>query len=135
MLIGSKLKRLRELKNLNQEEIAKKLNITKQAYSKIERNETKLDIDRLKDLSEIFEIPLDELLKLDENSINLNHAKECDSPNQFTGTMSTVNNFYYGNEMTPILEKTIQTQQEIITRLENEVAFLRKTLEGSLEKK
>jgi transcriptional regulator with XRE-family HTH domain len=113
MQIGSKLKRLREMKNLKQEEIAKKLNISKQAYSKIEREETKLDIQRIMDLSEIFEVSPEDLLKIE--GVSLNHAKECDSPNQFTGAMSTVNNhYYYGNELTPLLQKTIESQQESI---------------------
>ena len=134
MLIGSKLKRLREMKNLKQEEIAKKLNISKQAYSKIERDETKLDVQRIIELSEIFEVNPEELLKGD--GVYFNHAKECDSPNQFTGAMSTVNNhYYYGNEQGPLLQKTIETQQETIKRLETEVNFLRKLLEEQLGKK
>ena len=134
MHIGSRLKRLREMKNLKQEEIAKRLNISKQAYSKIERDETKLDIQRIMDLSDIFEVTPEELLKLD--GINFNHAKECDSPNQFTGAMSTVNNhYYYGNELTPLLQKTIETQQETIKRLESDVSYLRKLLEEQMGNK
>ena len=129
MQIGNKLKRLRELKNLNQEEVAQKLNITKQAYSKIERNETKLDLERIMDLAEIFEIKPEDLLR--EDNINLNIAKECDS-NQFSGTGTIHNNYYYGTASTPILQKTIEAQQEAIKRLEAEIAYLRKLLETQL---
>jgi transcriptional regulator with XRE-family HTH domain len=129
MQIGNKLKRLRELKNLNQEEVAQKLNITKQAYSKIERNETKLDLERIMDLAEIFEIKPEDLLR--EDNINLNFAKECDS-NQFSGTGTIHNNYYYGTESAPMLQKTIEAQQETIKRLEAEIAFLRKMLEEQI---
>ncbi len=129
------MKRLREIKNLKQEDVAKRLNISKQAYSKIERDETKLDIQRIMDLSEIFEVSAEELLKSDYD-ININQAKECDSPTQFTGAMSTVNNhYYYGNETTPLLQKTIESQQETIKRLEAEVTYLRKLLEEQIGKK
>ena len=130
MQIGNKLKRLRELKNLNQEEVAQKLNITKQAYSKIERNETKLDLERIMDLAEIFEIKPEDLLR--EDNINLNYAKECDYENQFSGTSTIHNNYYYGTESTPILQKTIEAQQETIKRLEAEIDYLRKLLETQL---
>lgn len=129
MQIGNKLKRLRELKNLNQEEVAQKLNITKQAYSKIERNETKLDLERIMDLAEIFEIKPEDLLR--EDNINLNFAKECDS-NQFSGTGTIHNNYYYGTESAPMLQKTIEAQQDTIKRLEAEIAFLRKMLEEQI---
>ena len=43
MKIGDKLKRIRDIKGLKQEEVAALLKITPQAYSKVERNETKLD--------------------------------------------------------------------------------------------
>ncbi len=132
MQIGNKLKRLRELKNLNQEEVAKKLNITKQAYSKIERNETKLDLDRIVDLAEIFDIKPEELFN--EESINISIAKECEAPNQQnSGNLNTTYNYYYGNEAIPILQKTIDNQQETIKRLESEITYLRKLLEAQID--
>jgi hypothetical protein len=73
------------------------------------------------------------MFEFDDPSIQ---AKECDSPTQFTGAMSTVNNhYYYGNETTPLLQKTIESQQETIKRLESELSYLRKLLEEQLGKK
>ena len=135
MQIGSKLKRLREMKNLKQEDIAKKLNISKQAYSKIERDETKLDIQRIMDLSDIFEVTPEELIKGDSCNINLNQPKECNNQ-QFSGNLSTINNhYYYGNELTPLLQKTIDSLQEIIKRQEAEITYLRRLVEEQLAKK
>jgi transcriptional regulator with XRE-family HTH domain len=135
MHIGSKLKRLREIKNLKQEDVAKRLNISKQAYSKIERDETKLDIQRIMDLSEIFEVSAEELLRGESCNVNLNQPKECNNQ-QFSGNLSTINNhYYYGNEITPLLQKTIESQQETIKRLESELLYLRKLLEEQLGKK
>lgn len=134
MQMGSKLKRLREIKNLKQEDIAKRLNISKQAYSKIERDETKLDIDRIVNLSEIFEVTPEELFK--SEGTNINQAKDCDTSNQqYSGTLSTINHYYYGNEHAPLLQKTIDSQQETIKRQEAEIAYLRKLVEEQLAKK
>jgi transcriptional regulator with XRE-family HTH domain len=135
MHIGSKLKRLREIKNLKQEDVAKRLNISKQAYSKIERDETKLDIQRIMDLSEIFEVSAEELLRGESCNVNLNQPKECNNQ-QFSGNLITINNhYYYGNEITPLLQKTIESQQETIKRLESELLYLRKLLEEQIGKK
>lgn len=47
MQVGHKIKRIRELKGLSQAEVAKKLFISQRAYSDIENDKTKLDLDRL----------------------------------------------------------------------------------------
>ena len=58
--IGNNLRKIRELKGLKQESVAKMLNMTMQGYGKIERNETDLTISKLNKLSEVLEVsPLD----------------------------------------------------------------------------
>lgn len=62
MNIGKKLYELRKSKNLSQEEVAEKLNVTRQTVSKWETNQSTPDFDKIIPLCELFEISSDELL-------------------------------------------------------------------------
>ena len=69
MNFGKKLLDARKKANLSQEEIAEKLNITRQTVSKWESNETVPNINQVKLLAKIYKISLEELLnynKIDE---------------------------------------------------------------------
>ena len=62
MNIGEQLYELRKGKNLSQEEVADKLNVTRQTISKWETNQSTPDFDKIKPLCELYEITADELL-------------------------------------------------------------------------
>lgn len=71
MNIGEKLFELRKAKNLSQEEVADKLNVTRQTVSKWETNQSTPDFDKIVPLCELFEIGTEELLtgkKAEESS-------------------------------------------------------------------
>ncbi len=73
MEIKDKIKQLRKNKNLSQERLAEELNISRQAVTKWESGETMPDIDNLIQISDIFNISLDRLLKDDNCVDNLNN--------------------------------------------------------------
>lgn len=62
MNLGERLKNLRKERNLSQEQLAEKLNVSRQAVSKWESNKTYPDIDNLILLRNIFNITLDDLI-------------------------------------------------------------------------
>lgn len=62
MNIGEKLYELRKEKNLSQEEVADKLNVTRQTISKWETNQTTPDFDKIIPICELYEISSNELL-------------------------------------------------------------------------
>ena len=62
MNIGEKLYELRKEKHLSQEEVAEKLDVTRQTISKWETNQSTPDFDKIKPLCELYEISADELL-------------------------------------------------------------------------
>jgi len=72
-MIGHKIKRYRELRNYSQDYLANKLGISQNAYSKIETNQTKLRVDRLKQIAAALEIPEEELIN-NETSIVFNNG-------------------------------------------------------------
>lgn len=70
MNIGEKLFELRKSKNLSQEEVAEKLNVTRQTVSKWETNQSTPDFDKILPLCELFEISTEELLTGKKTEVN-----------------------------------------------------------------
>lgn len=74
MNLGKKLKDARIKVNLSQDEVAEKLNITRQTLSNWENNKFYPDILYVIELSDLYNLSLDELVKGNKNMIN--HIKE-----------------------------------------------------------
>lgn len=68
-IIIEKIKEYRKKKGFSHENMADELHISQAAYSKIEKNETKLTVDRLYQIAEILEAPVYELLDTTPNNI------------------------------------------------------------------
>jgi transcriptional regulator with XRE-family HTH domain len=58
MEVGQKIARLRELKGLSQENLAKALGMSQSGYAKIERNEVSVSIEKLEKISRILEVQM-----------------------------------------------------------------------------
>ncbi len=63
-MLGNKIQKLRKENNLTQEELAEKIDVTRQTISKWELNESTPDIIYSKKIAETFNISLDELLEI-----------------------------------------------------------------------
>lgn len=75
MKFEEKLINLRKQKILSQEELAEKLNVTRQTISKWELGQTKPDIDKIKEISNLFEVSVEELIN-DESDIQKESAEQ-----------------------------------------------------------
>jgi transcriptional regulator with XRE-family HTH domain len=64
LIFRERLKNLREEKDLMQEEVAKKLNISTSAYGYYEQGRNEPSLETVKQLAEIFEVTADYLLGL-----------------------------------------------------------------------
>ena len=60
--IGKKIKSLRQMKGWSQAEIAEMLNISVPAFSKIETDITDINVSRLKQIADIFGVPITDML-------------------------------------------------------------------------
>jgi transcriptional regulator with XRE-family HTH domain len=67
--INYNLRKIRELKNLSQEYLARELDISKRAYSMIENGETPLTTERLELICEILEIKPYEVYMFDSEDV------------------------------------------------------------------
>lgn len=70
MNIGEKLFELRKAKNMTQDYVAEKLNVSRQSVSKWETNQSTPDFDKIVPLCELYEISPNELL-MDEKKENV----------------------------------------------------------------
>jgi transcriptional regulator with XRE-family HTH domain len=57
------IKKRREQKGLRQQDMAEKLNMTVRSYQNLESGSTRLDIERLEQVAEVLETPMEDLLK------------------------------------------------------------------------
>lgn len=76
MSLGEQLKKLRESKGFSQEDVAKKIGVTRQAVYKWENDKSCPDIDNLILWSEMYNVTLDELIKGNQNIKEKIHIDE-----------------------------------------------------------
>jgi len=77
--IGYNIRQLRHKLNVNQQEISKRLKISIPAYSKIETGFTDINITRLYQIADLFQVPITEILKDGQNSANANQSEEINA--------------------------------------------------------
>lgn len=114
-----KIRLMRELKKWSQEQMAEKLNISANGYAKIERGETQLTLPRLQQLSEIFEISLDDLVKEDEQGFVIIVGQNS------THCQNSGMNFGENQALITEIEKLkliIQHKDELLTLKDHELA-------------
>lgn len=79
MDIGEKLLDLRKSKHLSQEEVAEKLNVSRQTVSKWETNQSMPDFDKIAPLCELYGISADELLMIQKKETKVVEVEEIPS--------------------------------------------------------
>ena len=118
--IGHKIKKLRELKNLTQEHMAKSIGISQGAYSRMELGETEITYTKLEKISE-------ELGMKPEEVIAFNESLVFNVMNNQTGNGLVINN----NQMSDTEKNSFEQQ---ILQLKEENNYLKKVIDGLLKK-
>ena len=89
MNIAEKIVLLRKKKGISQEELANKLNTSRQAVSKWENNQSTPDLEKLVALSKYFNVTTDYLLT-DSIETSINNNSQCESNIEFQELKSEV---------------------------------------------
>lgn len=111
MNVGNRIKKYRELKNYTQQYVSERLNISQNTYSKIETGGIKLTVDRLKQISDILEMSMEDILN-DENQVfNFNNS----TIDKFYGYIETLQ-----EDNKEILLNTIEILKEQLEHLKSE---------------
>lgn len=80
MRLGQKIAELRKKDHLSQEALAEKMNVSRQAVSKWESDQSIPDIEKIVDLSELFGVTTDYLLKNGTPSFEIKNEDKKDEP-------------------------------------------------------
>ncbi len=116
MNIGENIRKIRDLKGFSQEYMAAKLKMSQRQYSRIEKEETKLDLQKLEEIGKVLEVTPIQLLGFDEKQIFNQYNNE---------TANGVYHNHFPEELKAQYEKQIAS-------LESEIAFLKKVIEEKL---
>lgn len=98
MTFGEKLQLLRKQNGMSQEQLALKLDVSRQAISKWELNNSLPDTENAIQLSQLFCVSLDYLLKDDE--LIMNHDEKSSLDQNFYNNVNSIANFNVQNDLT-----------------------------------
>jgi transcriptional regulator with XRE-family HTH domain len=119
MKIGEKIKKLREFRNLTQEHLAKTLDMTQAGYSRIERDEVDLNLNRLEQIAKVLNVSIEDILGFDANKLSFN-------------TTANDQSIVYQNQAQGLADRERQHYESRITDLQKEIDYLRGMLEKNL---
>jgi len=117
MLIGNKIRKIREFKNFTQEYVAERLNMSQSSYSRIESNEIDVSVIKLQQIADLFEIKVNELIDFDSKYF-----------------FNNVNAQTINGDLNIISDRERVLYEQQIQNLKNEVDYLKKILNSALIK-
>ena len=119
--IIEKIKEQRKKRGFSHENMAEELHISQAAYSKIEKNETKLTVDRLYQIAAILETPVYELLDVTPNNIyNQQNFYDTSVGHQ------EIQNLYQENKET--MNKLVDSFEERLKEKNKDIDFLQQLI-------
>ena len=116
MNVNDKIRMLREFNHWSQEEMAERLGMSHNGYAKIERGETKLYLDKLSQIAQIFNINLSDLVSDSEKNVFFFLQETQDH---------TSANYYGSSDLAAEIEKLkliVAHKDEIIEQKNKELA-------------
>ena len=120
--IGHNIRQVRELKNLTQEYVAKKLGVSRSFYIKVENNETQIKFEQLQALSKVMDVSLNDIIDFNDKQIfNTTHH------NHNVKTVGNVINDYQHEEMKSMYEKLL-VEKDARLQEKDEIIKMMKTL-------
>ena len=115
----NKIKEIRKDKGYSHEYMAHLLDISQVAYSKIEKNETKLTVEPLFKIAEILEAKIEEVLDIKEDRMYKKNLKDNSIDHQ------EIQNMYHDNK--EVYEKLIASKDEQIALLKSYINEIKKS--------
>lgn len=126
MSVYEKIRKIRELNRWSQEEMAKRLNMSPNGYAKIERGETKLRLEKLMQIAQVFNMDVLELMADDKGMVFMMN-ESCD----YMGATTYYHTHYAEVANSAEIEKLkliIEHKDEIIEQKNSELAALKKII-------
>lgn len=117
-MIGEKIRKIRTFKGYSQEYVSDLLRISQAAYSDIENNKTKINLERIQELAAIFNVAVNDLLNFEDNQIFNTTFKN--NAKGFFKINKVIKDFF---------DKEREAYLRQIAALNDEIAYLRKKLD------
>lgn len=133
MPVHEKIRLIRQAKGLTQEEVANKLQMSVNGYGDIERGETDVNLSRLEQIAQLFEIRLSELFGLDEktvfhvngsNNAAMGHHSNCTITTYPTDYLQLKNELEKASLIIQQKDKELELKDEKINDLNRIIALL-----------
>lgn len=122
--LGNKIRKIREIKGLKQENVADKIGLSLSSYGKIERGEVKLSVERLSTIANAMDLPINAILEFDEG-VNINFSANTFNENSHGGYYQ---NPHFNHQNVEELKSQIETLKGVIANLENIVQIQKELL-------
>lgn len=113
---------LRETNGYSQEYVAGKLNINQNTYSKLETGQSKLTVERMKQLAELYDVPADLFLETKASILNFNtgeYSRSVVLPTTYRELKASPDKLY----------------ERIIAEKEKQIGFLTKELQETKQER
>lgn len=132
MSVNEKIRKVRESKAWSQEQMAEKLNMSLNGYAKIERGETKLYLDKLEQIAQVFDIDVVELMQSDGKNICFQIESPLSSVYQGSGETQMLIEIErlklelsHAREKEGLLNKLLEQKDGEINSLKNLITLLK----------
>ena len=132
MSVNEKIRKFREAKDWSQEQMAEKLNMSLNGYAKIERGESKIYLDKLEQIAQVFDIDVVELMQSDGKNICFQIESPLGSVYQGGGETQMLIEIErlklelsHAKEKEDLLKRLLEQKDNEIQILENVVGLLK----------
>ncbi len=118
MSIADNLQKLRKTQHLSQEQMAEMMGMSKNGYGKLERGESRITVEHLQQIAQVFNIDVADLLKEDRDFTLLlgdNHGNYA-------------NHYYNNHHELEKLQLIIAHKDELLAQKDKEIELLRQLL-------
>lgn len=128
MEVHEKIKFLRLTKDWSQEDVAIKLEMSPNGYGCIERGETDVNLSRLKQIAQLYNVPISNLFDDEKNVFNFNgntqHSIIMQQPNQHNYRFDSCSSEYLQ------LQSELEKQLLVVELKDKELAMQQREIEN-----
>jgi len=113
MEIGTKIKKLRELRDYTQDYMADQLGISQPTYARIERNDTDVTLSKLEQIAEILEIKLEDLINFSDKFVFNNYTSNQANQGYIVNHFSANEKKLYEDKIILLEDKILYLQEKV----------------------
>lgn len=124
MRVCEKIKFIRQVKELSQEQMTEKLGLSLNGYANIERGNADAPLSRIQQIAEVFEMDLMELLSFGEKNVVVFVGNENHNVFQNSNSSELANDLEKAQLMLEIKDKEIAMQRNEIEQLKKIIELL-----------